>query len=103
MQIEIQETLTVQDIMRIFHVSEATIYRWVAASRAGRGRFPLPIGGYKQKLCWSRDVIAAFQHGNNQPPQQLESASQRKKRHAAAIASLRKRGVNINREQEFTA
>jgi transposase-like protein len=92
---EIHETLTAQDIMRIFHVSENTLYRWVAQSRAGKGQFPLPIGGHKQRLCWSRDAIIAFQNRNTVPPAEPESAKSRQKRHTVACQSLRKRGVNI--------
>jgi len=95
MQDEIQETLTVQDIMRIFHVSGITVYRWVNLARQGKTKFPPPIGGHKQKLCWSRDAIAAFQNGVNTLPPKPESAKSRQKRHAAACQSLARRGVNI--------
>ena len=87
--------LTIADIMKIFGVSRVSVYRWIAESRAGRGRFPLPIGGHKQKLRWNRDAILAYQNANNPQPEKIESAAQRQKRHATAMNQLHSKGVNV--------
>ena len=62
---EIKPVLHIGDIKRIFGVSQPTIYRWLAETRAGKGTFPLPLGGHKQKLCWSRESIEAFMQPRN--------------------------------------
>ena len=95
MQTIIQETLTLQDIMRIFHVSQPSVYRWVSEARAGKSQFPIPLSGYKRKLLWSKDAILAFQNRNH-VPSQLESAKARSQRHAVAMQSLAARGVKVN-------
>ena len=97
------ETLTIKDICRIFHVAEVSVYRWVKEARLGKSQFPLPINGMlqgKRKLLWSRNAIIAFQNANSpQPPIVIESATQRKKRHTAAMDSLSRMGVNIHQSQ----
>jgi len=93
---KIEPLLTVSDVMKIFGVSQVSVYRWVALARQGKHRFPLPIGDYKQKLRWNRDAIVAYQNANNPQPAKMESASQRQKRHVAAMDRLRSKGVNIN-------
>jgi predicted DNA-binding transcriptional regulator AlpA len=93
---DIQSVLHVGDIMRIFGVSQPTVYRWIGEARAGKNDFPLPIGnGYKRKLFWSREAIIAYQNANIVfPTAKIESASQRKKRHHAACESLARHGIN---------
>jgi transposase len=54
------ELLTIKDITRVFHVSQQTVYRWVALARKGKSKFPLPIGGRKQKLLWHRHIIEDY-------------------------------------------
>ena len=89
--------LTTDDIMEIFSYSRTTVYRRVAASRAGRGRFPLPIDDINGTAHrWNPADIRAYL--NNTNPQQPipESASSRQKRHRAACESLKQKGVKIN-------
>ena len=92
---DIEPLLTIADIMRIFRISQPTVYRWLALARRGESQFPLPVGGHKQKLRWSREAIAAYQNANNSQPPTIESASQRSKRHRIACESLAKHGVKI--------
>jgi hypothetical protein len=97
------ETLTLQDLCQIFHVKPVSIYRWVAETRKGKSQFPAPINGVpggKRKLIWSRNAIVAFQNANNPQPTNPESATSRKKRHTAALDSLRKRGVNVPKQSD---
>jgi len=94
-EVQVSEVLSIADIMRIFHIAQPTVYRWVTKARRGESQFPLPIGGHKQKLCWSRAAIANFQNGGSTPPPKPESAKSRQKRHAAACQSLKRQGVNI--------
>jgi transposase-like protein len=96
---QVKDTLTIHDVMRIFHVSQVTVYRWVSLTRQGNGNFPLPIGGRKQKLLWNPDAIIAFQNANGtQSVPSIESAAQRQKRHSAAMARLRSKGVKVTPE-----
>jgi len=81
--------------MRIFHVSQPTVYRWVSEARAGKSQFPVPIFGYKRKLLWLKEAILAFQNKNNMPTQ-VESAKARSQRHAVAMRSLAAQGVSVN-------
>ena len=97
-----EDTLTVRDICRIFHVEPETVYRWYALAKQGKHSLPLPIGNSnrKQKLCWSREVIAAYLNANNPPPVNVESSSERSKRHRAACEALAKLGVKLNTNKE---
>jgi transposase len=58
------ELLTIQDIAKIFHVSEVTIYRWAALARRGKSKFPKPVGDRRQKLLWHRHSIENYCHAN---------------------------------------
>ena len=62
---DVNETLTLEDIARIFHVSTVTVYRWINFARAGKGSFPLPIGTIGQKLRWSKQSIIDYQTKNS--------------------------------------
>jgi len=92
----LEPLLTVADLMVIFVVSQMTIYRWVALARQGKHPFPLPIGGHKQKLRWSKESILAYQSANTSQPVIIESASQRAKRHNGAMDRLAKKGVKVS-------
>jgi hypothetical protein len=96
---DIYETLTLEDLCRIFHVAPVTIYRWTSEGRAGKTTFPVPLSGFKRKLLWSRDAILRYQNGGTPAPPQPESAKSRAKRNAVAMASLRRRGVNIKAKE----
>lgn len=56
----IEPLLNIDDIMRMFHVSRVTVYRWISLARRNQSRFPLPVGGHKQKLCWNRADVERF-------------------------------------------
>ena len=98
----LEPLLTIADIMRIFCVSQITVYRWLDLARQGKHPLPLPIGecigNHKQKrrLRWSRESILAYLNASNpQVSPTTESATQRAKRHNAALASLRAKGVKV--------
>ena len=92
---DIEPALQIKDIMAIFGISQPTVYRWLAEARQGKSRFPLPINGMKRKLLWNRQDIQTFQHANSPPPSNIESAAQRSKRHAVAMATLKRHGVKV--------
>ena len=93
---DIAPVLKSEDIMRIFGISQATLYRWISEARAGRNEFPLPIGnGFKRKLFWSRESIANYQNASNAPAPKIESALQRAKRNTAAMSRLKAKGVPV--------
>jgi len=90
-----QKLLIVQDLLPILQVSEATLRRWLAETRAGRGNFPKPITGFKRKLLFNPDEIEAWTAAGRPPPVAVEPASQRSKRHAAAMKRLQSKGVRV--------
>lgn len=100
---KIEPVLNIKDIMEIFGISQPTVYRWLAESRSGRNRFPLPINGIKRKLLWNQSDIIAFSNASSPPPVKVESAATRKKRHDAAMQMLQKQGVNIEKRQTADA
>jgi len=52
--------LGIADIMKIFSLSKVSIYRKVAAARAGKIRFPLPAMDANQRLMWTVSSIESF-------------------------------------------
>ena len=92
-----QKLLTVQDLLPILQVSEATLRRWLAETRAGRGNFPKPITGFKRKLLFHSDDIERWAGCQQQPTPtaKTESPTQRSKRHTAAMNRLKSKGVRI--------
>ena len=97
-----KKLLTFQDLLSILQVSEATLRRWLAETRAGRGNFPKPITGFKRKLLFHPDDIERWTGCQQQPTPivKVESASRRTQRHNAAIASLRAKGVKVASKQQ---
>jgi predicted DNA-binding transcriptional regulator AlpA len=90
--------LTIRDLKALLQVSESTLRRWLAATRAGTGNFPWPINGFGKKLLFRPEDIEAWIAAGRQQQQvpNFESASQRSKRHTAALKSLKQKGVKIN-------
>jgi predicted DNA-binding transcriptional regulator AlpA len=100
--------LGVSDIKRIFGISQVSVYRWVAASRAGTSRFPLPIGGSKQKLRWNAGDIEAYCQSSNgakitvpvkTSKQQKRAKQTLQQRQEATRTALAKHGIIINSNQ----
>ena len=97
----LEPLLTIADIMRIFCVSQITVYRWLDLARQGKHPLPLPIGDgignrkQKRRLRWIRESILAYLNASNPQVPEIESPTQRTKRHNAALASLRAKGVKV--------
>jgi len=92
---DIAPVLKVQDIMKIFGISQPTVYRWIAASRTGTGNgFPLPIGSYRQKLSWSRESIEEFMQSKN-VPQPLVNTSSPSRQKARQVKTVQERSVAV--------
>jgi transposase-like protein len=95
----LEPLLTIADIMRIFCVSQGTVYRWLDLSRQGKHPLPLPIGDsignrkQKRRLRWSRESILAYLNASDPPTPQIESGKSRRMRHAEAMARLERKGV----------
>ena len=93
------ETLTIDDIMKIFHLSRNSVYRRLREARAGRGGLPLPIPtGTKRSLRWNAEDVRNFLQSANDAPKTLptlkiESATQRQRRHNAAMKQLERFGI----------
>jgi len=83
------ELFQVEDIMRIFHASRVTVYRWLALARQGKHGLPLPVGGHKQRLLWSRASIEEYCRAQSAPsPEEIAERERRQRQDAAVIALL---------------
>jgi predicted DNA-binding transcriptional regulator AlpA len=87
-----QKLLTFKDLLLIIGVSEVTLRRWIAA-----GTFVKPVTtGFKRKKFWNPADVERWMGSRDPPtPVQIESASQRSKRHAAAMKRLQSKGVRV--------
>jgi predicted DNA-binding transcriptional regulator AlpA len=92
-----QKLLTLRDLLPLLQVSEATIRRWLAETRRGAGNFPKPVNGFKRKLLFRPEDIESWAAAGRQqqPVRNIETASQRSKRHATALDRLRAKGVSV--------
>jgi transposase-like protein len=103
----LEPLLTIADIMRIFCVSQGTVYRWLNLSRQGKHPLPLPIGDsignrkQKRRLRWSRESILAYLNASNpQASPTTESAAQRQRRNTLAMNRLKAKGVRFASTQQ---
>ena len=100
------ETLTVEDLMRIFQLSRVSIYRRLREARAGRGGLPLPIPtGVKRSLLWRAEDVRKFMQSADDEPQtpptlKIESAKSRQQRHADAMKKLERFGIKVPRKEQ---
>lgn len=91
------EILLASDVMSRLKISLPTLYRWTADSRAGIGTFPKPISEPGKQLRWNAEDIEAWMACRQRSqPVQIESATQLKQRHAAAVKRLRSKGIKIS-------
>ena len=95
-----KKLLTLRDLMLILNLSEATLRRRISESRKGIGNFPKPVCGSKCKLLFNPDEVELWAGCQQRAPPEIESASQRTKRHNAALERLRSRGVKIAPKQD---
>jgi|GEM_PF-2451342 len=100
------ELLGIADIMKIFGISQVSVYRWVSEARKGNSRFPLPIGDTKQKLLWLAGDITAYCQSRStaqmsvtvsSPKQHRQKEKSHQERQAAAHKALAERhGITVN-------
>jgi|TergutMp193P3_1026864.scaffolds.fasta_scaffold299992_1 predicted DNA-binding transcriptional regulator AlpA len=96
---EIEPLLGVEDVMRIFGLSRVSIYRKVAAARAGESRFPAPIGDAKQRLRWLGTDIEEYikTRSTVQPSAHIISPAKQAKKQRERLevtrATLEKHGI----------
>ena len=109
-----ESLLTTEDMMRIFQLSQVTLYRRLRDAKAGRGDFPLPIqtGGVKRCHRWNAEEVRKFLENANEPPQtppalNFESEKSKRKRdakmqkrHADAMKKLEKLGVRVPKKEQ---
>jgi len=99
-----KKLLTFRDLLDLLAISEATLRRRIAETRAGTGTFPMHVNfnGSKRKLLWNPADIERWVGCQQQttPTLEIESASSRTQRHAAAMKSLARKGVNIRSTKE---
>ena len=82
------ELLRVEDIVRIFHISRVTIYKWVNLARQNKHAFPLPVGGPKQRLLWSRAAIEKYCRSQSAPSPEEQAEKERRQCQDAAVIAL---------------
>jgi predicted DNA-binding transcriptional regulator AlpA len=92
-----KKLLTLRDLIPILNISEATIRRRIAESRAGIGNFPKPvINGSRRKLLFNHDDIERWAGCQQSAPvAKIESSTQRQRRHSAAMNRLKSKGVRV--------
>jgi predicted DNA-binding transcriptional regulator AlpA len=96
-----KKLLTLRDLMPILNISEATIRRRIAESRAGIGNFPKPVTGFRRKLLFRPEDIESWMGCQQRAPPvaNIEPAAQLSKRHSAALERLRSKGVKVAPKQ----
>jgi predicted DNA-binding transcriptional regulator AlpA len=100
----IEPLLGIDEIMRITGLSRVSIYRKVAAARAGHSRFPVPLSDRKEQLKWSAASVEAYcltQPAAVLPPVRVPSPLKKTKsmqvRRAHTEAILAGHGINIKK------
>jgi len=76
---EIEPLLGIREIMKIFRLSQVSVYRKVAAARSGKGEFPLPIWGSKQGLRWNAADVEVFCQSRTAPQVPVKTGKQRRR------------------------
>ena len=93
--------ITLRELQLSLQISEATLRRYLAEARRGVGDFPLPVSKPKRKLLWNPADIERWIGCHSQPTlPDIETASQRLKRHAAAMEALGRKGVILPSKQQ---
>jgi predicted DNA-binding transcriptional regulator AlpA len=95
---DLEPLLEIRDIMRIFGYPRSTVYRRLREARAGRGGLPLPIPtGAKRSLRWNAEDVRKFLENTDKAPptQEIETATQRQRRHNAAMKTLERFGIKV--------
>jgi len=87
-----RKLLTLKDLLLIIQVSEATLRRYIASDN-----FVKPVSLPGRKLLFRPGDVEAWLAADSQqqPIPNFESSSERKKRHAAAMESLQRKGVTL--------
>jgi predicted DNA-binding transcriptional regulator AlpA len=104
---EIETLLGVEEIVRIFGLSRVSIYRKVAAARAGLTRFPLPVSDCRQKLRWCAADVEKYCQISTQQPQVIVSSPKQKSKQAkecqarqdAVQQGFVRHGISPNKER----
>ena len=88
--------LTLRDLMLILNLSDATLRRRIAESRAGIGNFAKPVTGFRRKLLFRLEDIESWAGSQQSAPvAKIESSTQRQRRHNAAVKRLQSKGVRV--------
>jgi len=91
------KVLLIDEVAALMRVSNVTIYRWIAESRAGRGSFPLPISRRKGKNRWLASDIERYLSSQSAGlPTFVSPAKQKKefrRRQDTANAILARHGI----------
>jgi len=77
---EIETLLSIDDLTRIFGLSRVSVYRKVAAAKAGEAQFPVPINGDRQRLRWDASAVEAYIKSKTAPKRQIQIVSPAKQK-----------------------
>jgi predicted DNA-binding transcriptional regulator AlpA len=89
------EILLMDDVAALLKVSQATLYRWVSASRTGKGSFPLPISQRGQTIRWNSEDIDAWCRAQSTQAalSKKHSLKERRRKEDATTKILKRHGI----------
>jgi len=104
---DIRPMLHIGDIMRIFSISQPTVYRWLREAKLGINCFPKALNGtsQKRKLLWNPADIERYieaqsasqpQVNVHSPKQQRKEAKDVQQRQQRTSGALQRHGINVN-------
>ena len=95
-----KKLLTLRDLTLILNISESTARRRHAETLAGIGNFPRSVNVHGKKMLFRPEEVEAWAAAGRPLPVAVEPASQRSKRHAAAMNRLKSKGVRVASTQQ---
>jgi len=96
------KVLLIDEVATLLRISQSTIYRLIADSRAGRSNFPVPISRRKGKNRWLASDIERYlaSQSASKVPVNFVSPAKKQKEHQrrqdAAKAALARHGIKID-------
>jgi predicted DNA-binding transcriptional regulator AlpA len=93
-----QHFLKIHEVAELLRCSVPTIRRWLADTRHGKSRFPLPITKPSERALWRADDILNYTENQPVSPKQ-ETVKQSILRHRSEAAGLARHGIVIKKQE----
>jgi len=101
----IDPLLGIREMMRITGWSRVTIYRKVAAARAGQSRFPVPVSDNKERLRWCATDVEAYCQARAAPqlpvsvvsPSPAKQTKAQREQQEATLQALARHNIYLNK------